>query len=135
MRSLGLISATSLFVSACGGGSDPAADSPVTGNGGTAASTSGDPTSATQPVSAARWDLQSSGEGASLALLAARAPGRRAASLGARRLPEAVADHDDVTGERVVIEVADAQLGDDRQVALEHLAGRLPGGPPPTARR
>ena len=69
MRSLGLIGATSLFVSACGGGSEPAADSPVTGNGGTAASTSGGPTSATQPVSAARWDLQSSGEGTSLVLL------------------------------------------------------------------
>lgn len=70
MRSLGLIGVTSLFVSACGGGSEPAADSPIAANGGTAASTSGDPTSATQPVSAARWDLQSSGEGASLALLA-----------------------------------------------------------------
>ncbi|HET9427837.1 MAG TPA: hypothetical protein VFO69_05705 [Allosphingosinicella sp.] len=67
MRGLALFGAISLVVSACGSGSEPAADSAAGGNEG---STPADPSSATAPMTAPRWDLQSNGEGVSLMLLA-----------------------------------------------------------------
>ncbi len=39
-----------------------------------------------------------------------------------------MAHHHEVTGERIVVEVAHAQLCDDRQVSGQHLAGGLPVG-------
>jgi uncharacterized membrane protein len=93
MRILGTIAATSALLAACGGRDEGAA--PVPGNGianestaAAAAEAPAVPAEAVTAAGAARWDLQSSGEGVALALLPAAGPAtiRLFCSAGGNRL-------------------------------------------------
>ena len=73
MRILGLIAATSALLAGCGGRDEGAAPAPDSGSStasNAAEANAAAPLAEAPPAADARWDLQSSGEGVALALLA-----------------------------------------------------------------